>query len=77
MGNNDFTYNTTNNNKEPTVDSLKCCGNCVFRRTSRSNYEIVSGEWCTDGTSAQVLSSNQTCPNWEWDNMTEKERMIR
>jgi len=62
-------------NKEPTADSLKCCGNCLFRRSEHDFDEARSSENCSKGQLA--LSSCEVCPVWEWDNMTEKERMMR
>ena len=48
--------------------SLKCCGNCKWRRFT------LMGDYCHEYCSVEVLESSGYCPQWQSDGMTRKER---
>lgn len=49
-------------------ESLKCCGNCKWRRFTLMGY------YCHEYCSVEVLESSGYCPQWQSDGMTRAER---
>lgn len=62
---------------EPTVNDLKCCGNCLFREAEHTLPGFSCERCMHKQVTNKAIGGYNCCSYWEYDNMTEKERMIR